>query len=110
MKKIFTTMTLISVVLATSCTCRKSADSLPENARYFALVELKTDVSQFSEKEKQMLSYLFDAADLMNEVFWKQAYSGCKRTFLKQFKDDSESLAFANINYGPWERLNGNLP
>jgi hypothetical protein len=74
------------------------------------LIELKTDISQFNEKEKQLLSYLFDAAALMNDVFWKQVYSGNKCEFLKQFKGNAEDMAFAKINYGPWERLNGNKP
>ncbi len=110
MKKILTTMTVLTAMLATSCDCKKSNCELPETAKYYALVELKSDLSQFSENEKQMLSYLFDAATLMNDVFWKQAYPGCKNEFLKPFENDSEALAFAQINYGPWERLGGNQP
>ncbi len=108
MKKILTTMTVLTAMLATSCDCKKSNCELPETAKYYALVELKSDLSQFSENEKQLLSYLFDAAALMNDVFWKQAFPGCKSEFLKPFENDSEALAFAQINYGPWERLGGN--
>jgi hypothetical protein len=111
MKKILTTTAVITAMLAISCGTKKSADcACPENARYFALIELKTDLSQFNQTEKQMLSYLFDAATLMGDVFWKQAYPGNRCEFLKQFKGNAEDMAFANINYGPWERLNGNKP
>ncbi|MCL2027876.1 MAG: Zn-dependent hydrolase [Bacteroidales bacterium] len=111
MKKNLITMTVLTAMLATSCNCKKNKEcTYPENAKYFALIELKTDVSQFNEKEKQLLSYLFDAATLMDDVFWKQAYTGCKHKFLEQFKGNIEDQFFAKINYGPWERLNGNLP
>ena len=110
MKKILTTMTVITAMLATSCGTKKGDCVYPENARGFALIELKTDISQFSETEKQMLAYLFKASALMDDVFWKQAYTGNKCEFLKQFEGNAVDRMFAKINYGPWERLNGNLP
>ncbi|MDR2907475.1 MAG: Zn-dependent hydrolase [Bacteroidales bacterium] len=111
MKKILTTMTVLTAMLATSCTSKKNVEcELPETAKYYALVELNTDMSQFNDNEKQMLSHLFDAASLMNDVFWKQAYAGNKNEFLKRFETDKELTAFAEINYGPWERLDGNKP
>lgn len=111
MKKILTTMTVIAAMLATSCDCKKNKDcAYPENARYFALVELTADISHLNETEKQLLSYLFEAAALMDDVFWKQAYTGNKCEFLEQFKGNIEDQFFAKINYGPWERLNGNKP
>lgn len=111
MKKILTTMTVLTVMLATSCNCKKNKDcAYPENARYFALIKLTADLSQFDKNEKQLLSYLFEAAALMDDVFWKQAYTGNRCEFLKQFRGNAEDAAFARINYGPWERLNGNLP
>ena len=103
-------MTVATAVLATSCCSKKADCTYPENARYFALIELTTDLSQFNEKEKQLLSYLFEAAELMDKVFWKQAYTGNKCEFLKRFEDNAEDRMFAKINYGPWERLNGNRP
>jgi len=103
-------MTVITAMFATSCGTKKGDCVYPENARGFALIELKTDISQFSETEKQMLAYLFKASALMDDVFWKQAYTGNKCEFLKQFEGNAVDRMFAKINYGPWERLNGNLP
>ncbi|HCY01344.1 MAG TPA: Zn-dependent hydrolase, partial [Bacteroidales bacterium] len=74
----------------------------------FVEVELTTDVSHLSEKEKQMLPLLFEAAQIIDGIFWSQAY-GDKEEFLSEIEDDA-TLAFAKINYGPWERLKDNKP
>lgn len=69
---------------------------------------LSTDIHQLTEKEKQMLPLLIKASDKMNELFWYEAY-GNKQEFLSNIKDE-EIRKFAMINYGPWDRLNGNKP
>lgn len=74
----------------------------------FVKVELTTDISHLSEKEKQMLPLLFDAAKIMEDIFWTQAY-GDKEKLLSSIKDEA-TKKFVKINYGPWERLNGNKP
>lgn len=74
----------------------------------YAVFELKTDLSHLSENQKQMLSYLFEAADIMNNVFWKQAF-GDKEKLFSEFKG-KDTLKFIKINYGPWDRLDGNNP
>ncbi len=75
----------------------------------FARVELKTDLSRFSDTDKKMMAYLCDAAELMDQIYWKQAFTGDKDAFLKGIQNDT-LRRFAEINYGPWERLNGNQP
>lgn len=74
----------------------------------FAPVTLTADISHLSEKEKQMLPLLFDAAAIMDEIFWQQTI-GNKDAFLARIKDET-ARKFAIINYGPWDRLNGNKP
>ncbi len=74
----------------------------------FTPVKLTADISHLSEKEKQILPLLFDAASIMNEIFWQQAI-GDKEAFLGRISDDA-TRRFAEINYGPWDRLNGNKP
>ncbi len=44
----------------------------------------------------------------MNELFWKQAY-GDKKELLATIHNP-ELRDFAEINYGPWDRLNGDAP
>ena len=86
----------------------KSGQLLVDPARLsiYKPVELTTDLSRFSDDQKAMLSLLIDASVIMDRLFWKQAFSGDKDTFLKSFSDENVAR-FADINYGPWDRLNG---
>ena len=72
-------------------------------------VPLTADLSHLSDNQKQMLSKLIDASEIMDDLFWKQAFFGDKTAFLQQFTNE-ELKAFAAINYGPWDRLNGDAP
>lgn len=76
--------------------------------QYYANFELKTDLSHLTENQKEILSIMFQVADIMNDIFWKEAY-GIKNKFLSEFDNDTLKQ-FAMINYGPWDRLNGNKP
>ena len=72
-------------------------------------VPLTADLSHLSDNQKQMLSKLIDASKIMDDLFWKQAFFGNKDEFLQGLSDQKLS-AFAAINYGPWDRLNGDAP
>lgn len=85
-----------------------SKEELQKRADAFASFKLTADLSYLTEKEKQMLPILFEAAKLMEDIFWKEAY-GDRETLLKNV-DDPNMLKFLKINYGPWERLNNNEP
>ncbi|MDK2909380.1 MAG: hypothetical protein PWR20_947 [Bacteroidales bacterium] len=86
---------------------QKDQDAMKAKVEEYAAVKLTTDLSQLSEKEKQMLPLLFEAARIMDDLFWKQAY-GDKEQLLKGL--DEYTRRFAEINYGPWERLNDMEP
>jgi len=83
-------------------------DLIAQKVKEFAKVKLTTDVSQLDENQKKMLSLMFDAADIMDDIFWQEAY-GDKEALLTSLKTQAER-DFAMINYGPWERLNNNKP
>jgi hypothetical protein len=72
-------------------------------------VELSADLSAYSSQQKEMLSLLIDASKIMDDLFWKQAYGQDKSDFLASIKDEKVQT-FADINYGPWDRLNGDKP
>ena len=74
----------------------------------FKTVRLDADISHLSEDQKEMLTHLIDAAKIMDEIFWYQAF-GDKDTLLNRIQTD-ELETFVRINYGPWERLNENQP
>ncbi|WP_234406549.1 hypothetical protein [Prolixibacter bellariivorans] len=48
-------------------------DVIAQKVKEFAKVKLTTDMSQLDENQKQMLSLMFDAADIMDDIFWQEA-------------------------------------
>ncbi len=74
----------------------------------YAEVELQTDLSHLSDNQKEMLGTLIDAADIMEEIFWVEAIES-KDEFLSKIEDEA-TKTYAKINYGPWDRLNGDKP
>lgn len=81
---------------------------LPGFAGKYATVRLTSDLSKLSAKERRMIPLLIEAAQAMDEIFWKQAY-GDRDELLARLVDP-ELRRFARINYGPWDRLEGNRP
>lgn len=71
-------------------------------------VKLTADLSHLSDNQHKMLSLLIDASEIMDDLFWQQAFFESKEAFLAQFSDPMVR-EFATINYGPWDRLNGDL-
>lgn len=72
-------------------------------------VTLTTDLSHLSSNQKLMLGKLIDASAIMDDLFWKQAYGNDKANFLNSI-NDPKVREFAKINYGPWDRLQGDNP
>ena len=83
-----------------------SPEHVAQRLGNFAPFTLTSDISHLSAKEKQILSIFFDVADIMDELFWQQAM-GPKNDFLARIQDET-TKKFALINYGPWDRLDGN--
>ncbi len=77
-------------------------------ANIYVKVKLTGDISGFSDHQKQMLRYLIQAARIMDHLYWLQSY-GDKQALLSSIVND-KARYFANINYGPWDRLNGDKP
>ncbi|MAD04277.1 Zn-dependent hydrolase [Pseudoalteromonas shioyasakiensis] len=67
---------------------------------------LTSDLSHLSDNQKQMVGKLIDASKIMDELFWRQAFGDNKDAFLAKINDEKVQK-FADINYGPWDRLNG---
>ncbi|HNS29244.1 MAG TPA: Zn-dependent hydrolase [Tenuifilaceae bacterium] len=104
MKRIAFIMSAVSLFFS-ACQPQNEIQSKVDN---FIEVDLTADISHLSDKEKQMLPLLFEAAQIMDDIFWQQAY-GDKLALLESAKDES-TQKFMEINYGPWERLNNNEP
>ena len=85
-----------------------TSSELQQRLDKYVPVKLTTDIAQLSEKEKQMIPILIEAATIMDKLFWYEAY-GEKTEALKETGQTGLNK-FININYGPWDRLDGNSP
>lgn len=107
-------LVLISaLVLSCNSTSKKSETmaektEIQQKVEEFAPFRLTTDLSVLTENEKQMLPLLLEAAQIMEEIYWTQAYGDKNELFTDDLDEYTEK--FLKINYGPWERLNNNKP
>lgn len=107
-----------SIALAALCTaCNPSQEMTPTGTSSassdslldkYTTIRLTTDLDVLSEKERQMIPLLIEAAEEMDAIFWMQAYGN--RDSLLATIHDAGLRRFAEINYGPWDRLEGNEP
>ncbi|MDD4847441.1 MAG: Zn-dependent hydrolase [Bacteroidales bacterium] len=112
MKKILFMTLMSAALIVMSCNGNNEPQNndspLKEKVAAFKSVPLTADLSDLSENEKAMLPLLFKAANIMDDLYWIQAY-GDKKALMESVTD-STAQAFIQINYGPWERLDGNKP
>ncbi len=79
-----------------------------EKLAQYTPVRLTTDMSVLSDAEKAMLPLLMEAADAMTDIFWQESYGD--RDALLSSLDDPAAREYAIINFGPWDRIDGNAP
>jgi len=94
--------------LGKSIKLEKFAKLMERKANEFAEVNLTADLSHLSDGQREMLKLLFRVADIMDEIYWSQVFPD-KDAAMGAMVDENVAKFF-EINYGPWERLNGNLP
>jgi hypothetical protein len=73
-----------------------------------ATVRLDADLAALNADERKLLALLIEAAQLMDELFWQQTW-GERDALLAKVADPS-ARRLVEINYGPWDRLNGDQP
>jgi len=81
-----------------------------QTSRYdiYATVRLTADLSHLSANQRKLIPLLIGAAKIMDDLFWLQTY-GDKQSLLAGITDPRERR-FAEINYGPWDRLAADRP
>jgi hypothetical protein len=90
-----------------STTEKTTVDSMQMMLDKYTEFTLTADISKLDSNDRKMLSLLMDVAVIMDELFWEQALNEPKQEFLNKIKDENQRR-FAEINYGPWDRLDGN--
>ncbi|MDQ3207362.1 MAG: Zn-dependent hydrolase [Gemmatimonadota bacterium] len=87
----------------------KTADSpIDRKLAQYTTVRLTADLDKLTASERQMIPLLIDAARSMDSIYWRQAFG--HRDSLLQSIQDPGTRRYAEINYGPWDRLDGNAP
>lgn len=82
-------------------------DTIQKRLNSYKTVQLTTDISGFTEQEREGLRMLIAAARAMDKAFWLQSYG---HSYSIDSIQDSVFRRFAQINYGPWDRLNDFQP
>jgi hypothetical protein len=100
-----TTATTVPKEVAVSDSLQNYVD---ERLGIYEKVKLTTNINDLTVAERQILPLLIQAAKVMDELYWKQVYP--QRDSLLNTIKDEKTKAFVLINYGPWDRLNGDKP
>jgi len=86
----------------------KQNNPMQEKINQYVKVSLTTDMTNLTDNEKQVLKHLIKATQYMDPAFWEQTY-GDKQKLMQKIAD-SLTKVYAEINYGPWDRLEDNKP
>ena len=81
----------------------------PVRPEIYADFTLVSDLQGLSDNQRKMLVLLIDAAKIMDELFWQQAFGADHQKWLASI-DDERTRRFADLNYGPWDRLDDEKP
>ncbi len=104
-------------LLAVAASCAKEAPpaavQAPERVaprpEIYADFELTADLSHLTDDQRDMIVLLIDASEIMDDLFWRQSYGDDYQTWLQSIEDPA-TRRFAELNYGPWDRLDGDIP
>lgn len=112
MKRLIYVLLAVAIVGFAGCQKKETPKEetkspMQEKVDEFASVRLTTDLSHLSQNEKELIKVFLEIGQIMDDLFWKQAYGN--KTDIDTISDKA-AREFAMINYGPWERLNNMKP
>jgi hypothetical protein len=103
-------------ILLTSCSAEKPAEITAEalvtvapRPDIYAEFTLTADLSIYTDNQREMIGLLIEASQIMDDLFWQQAYNENYEEWLGSIGVD-ETRLFADQNYGPWDRLDNDNP
>ena len=85
-----------------------SQSDIERKLAQYTTVRLTSDLRRLTENERRMIPLLIDAARWMDSICWREAYGNPDS--LLQSLADANVRRYAEINYGPWDRLDNNTP
>lgn len=115
-KKILLIILAFTGMIAFTGCCEHSEEKTENNEtteqtykmKKYAKVRLTADISHLSDNQKEMLKLLFQAADLMDEIFWQENIDE-KDAFMLGINNEKDRK-YALLNYGPWDEMNNLAP
>ena len=111
--KVFTSFFLILLGMVIACNPSKQETTATENKlainqrllEKYTPVTLTADIGSMTAREKEILTILIDVGKIIDKMYWYEAY-GQKDSLLQTIQDEG-ARKYAEINYGPWDRLAG---
>ena len=104
---------LMSTALMTMLSAQ-TADDLEKKTARFAPTDLSADVSALPQNERDALTHIIRAAQVMDALFLEQVWGGNETLLVDLLRDQSAlgtaRLRYFLINKGPWSRLDHNEP
>lgn len=82
--------------------------AMAERVARYAEVTLSADLSHLSEGDRQAVGLLIDAGQIIDGLFWQQVW-GDRQDLLARTNDPA-TARYIDINYGPWDLLDGDKP
>ncbi len=106
--RIINMLVILLVIIMTGCVTKVNQydEEMKAKLAQFEEFTLTTDLSWLSDSEREIISILIDAADIMNDIYWMQAY-GDKEELMDSIESEY-AKEYALIHYGPWDRLDNN--
>jgi hypothetical protein len=111
-----TARNLVPAILLAACGAEtpdepvvSTAQTVEPRPEIYAEFELTTDLSHLSDKQREMIGVLIEASNIMDDLYWRQAFNDGYADWLESVEDD-RARRFAELNYGPWDRLADDAP
>ena len=116
MKKLTIFAMAISMLAAVGCKSKQAADQdqakseIQQKVDEYAVFELKSDLIQnLSANEKELVKIFIEIGKVMDDIYWDEYFGNANRASLDTLTDPA-IRAFANIQYGAWDRLDSEKP
>ena len=103
----------LTMLAAVGCKGKKAAEPMTEieqKVAEYAEFELTSDlIANLSDNEKELVKIFIEIGDVMDEIYWDEYFGYENRANLDTLADPAVR-AFANIQYGAWDRLDSEKP
>ena len=107
---------LLMSAIVTSCGAEAPSEPIVEplvavkpRPDIYADFTLTADLSHLSGDQLEMIRILIDASQIMDALFWKQSFGEDHEAWLESIAN-VDARRFAELNYGPWDRLDDEKP